>query len=742
MKQDIHRFMRAMLFIVLLFTGFLGVAASTPGLLTETDLPKTSKPDIYTTEGVGKYTVMISSVMGSEVYCRINSGEWFRYKSDIVFDELGSYLIEAYAVSYQHSPSDIASKTIVVDEHTGENLVDPDADDPSIIFHDGFKYKIKGSTLSLTRQTDAMCSGDLVIPSSITYNGVTYPVTEVESWACYSTNNITSVQIPSTVTEIGLYAFTSCPKLRSITVDPDNPNYCDRDGVLYNKAGIYLLSYPNARATSYEIPDGVTMIYYSAFQEDFDLESVTIPNSVTSIRTSAFSCCFSLQSIVLPNNLGVWDASTFRSCRELKSVVLSSRYSKIPEWAFSNCYSLESIVIPGNVKTIAYQAFEECTSLSSVTLSEGLQSINDNAFSGCRSIPEITIPSTVTSMGGGVFYRCSSLTNIYVNPANSYYCDVDGVLYNKNQTTLLAYPPANPRLSYDILPTTKTVGKQALYQCKNLENISIPSGLTTTEESAFSGCSSLKSIFIPNTLTSMGSYAFYGCTNLVSVTLEDGLKVIGEYAFESCKSLRDFNFIDGLTTIKRSAFRACSSLTKVTLPNSITSIGDLAFYSCSSLTSINFPPNVTQIPYGILEYCSNLKEITIPAWITSIGDYAFYNTPLTIVNCLAETPPTINDSYCFANSVYRNATLCVPPASVEAYQSANVWSNFIKTQGFFSGDANGDGELNISDAIMLINYIINGNTGTMFSVNADVNADGVVNISDAVRLISMLSDGD
>lgn len=504
--------MRAMLFIAVLFTSFLGVAASTPGLLTDTELPKTSTPDIYATEGIGKYTVMLNGVLGSEIYYRINSGEWFHYMKPIVFTEYGSYLFEAYATSDNHSPSDIVSKRFVVDEHTGENLVDPDANNSSYFYYDGFKYKINGSTVSLTRQRDEMCSGDLVIPPSITRNGVTYLVTEVEANALYNTHNITSVQIPSTVTNIGLYAFNWSPKLRSITVDPSNPNYCDIDGVLFNKSKTYLLSYPNAHATEYTIPSSVTMINYSAFEEAFDLVSVTIPNSVTSIRTSAFSCCYSLESVVLPSNLTVFNAGAFHGCKALKSVTFPSSISKIPEWAFEGCSSLESIVIPGTIKTVGYGSFRDCQHLTNVTLSEGVKYIDANAFYSCRALPDITIPSTVTSIESTAFLYCTSLTDYFVDPANTTYCDVDGVLYNKNKTTLLGYPAGNPRLGYDILPTTQTINENAFYSNKAIKRVSIPSGVTTIGNSAFYYCTNLDNVysFIENPAgISMGTSVFY-----------------------------------------------------------------------------------------------------------------------------------------------------------------------------------------------------------------------------------------
>ena len=109
-----------------------------------------------------------------------------------------------------------------------------------------------------------------------------------------------------------------------------------------------------------------------------------------------------------------------------------------------------------------------------------------------------------------------------------------------------------------------------------------------------------------------------------------------------------------------------------------------------------------------------------------------------IVNSLAETPPTITDTMCFTSTTYDNGTLCVPPASVEAYRSAPIWSNFATIKGIFAGDANGDGELTVSDVTVLIDYLLGENSGTCFSANADYNGDGDVTIKDLTDFIDML----
>ncbi len=543
MKQNNHPFIRAMLFIAILFMGPLGVAALAPGLLTDAQQPRTNVPYIYATEGVGKYTVSTNSVIGSEVYCRINSGEWFHYKKPLVFTEYGTYLFEAYAVSYDDVASNIVSQTVVVDEHTGENLVDSDTEDPTIFYYDGFKYKINGSTVSLTEQNDAMVSGDLIIPPSITHNGVTYPVTEIERYALYNTNNITSIHIPSTVTTVGYNSLSWSAAVSSITVDPDNPNYCDIDGVLFSKDKTLLVFYPNMHGSHYTIPEGVTVIDYSAFEEAFDLVSVTFPSSLRNLRTSAFACCRSLASVTMPANLTTMGYGVFHGCRGLKSITFTPNYTKIAESTFEGCYSLENVVIPSTIKTIGYGAFRECYHLSNVTLSEGVKTIEDNAFSMCRHLPSITIPSSVSSIQAGAFFNCVNLTNINIDPANNYYCDVDGVLYNKNKTTLVIYPIGNPRKSYTVLPTTQTIGEKSFQYCKKLKSIMIPDAVTSIGSKAIGYCDSITDITCLATVPpTAASDAFYNYSSVVT-TLRVPFGSIG--AYQSTSPWSDFNPIVG-----------------------------------------------------------------------------------------------------------------------------------------------------------------------------------------------------
>ena len=193
-------------------------------------------------------------------------------------------------------------------------------------------------------------------------------------------------------------------------------------------------------------------------------------------------------------------------------------------------------------------------------------------------------------------------------------------------------------------------------------------GLTSIRDSAFESCSSLTSINIPDGVTSIRFSAFSGCSSLTSINIPDGVTSIGSDAFMSCSGLTSINIPDGVTSIQDFTFSGCSSLTSITIPDGVTSIGSSAFRGCSSLTSINIPDGVTSIGSSAFNGCSDLTSITL-----------FHSTP-----------PTAGADI-FVNSP--DALIYVPSESVDAYKSADGWSDYadriqaIPTPGFINGHA-------------------------------------------------------
>lgn len=162
----------------------------------------------------------------------------------------------------------------------------------------------------------------------------------------------------------------------------------------------------------------------------------------------------------------------------------------------------------------------------------------------------------------------------------------------------------------------------------------------------------LQEVILPNSLSQIKNYTFTLCDHITSVVMSESITTIGKEAFNKCSSLSSINISNNVTVIEGNTFSGCSSLTNITLPDSVTSIGERAFETCSSLSSINIPDSVV-----------------------SIGSYAFRGcVKLTSVYCKPTTPPAGKTSMFDLNASGRK--IYVPTASVDAYKSAQYWSNY------------------------------------------------------------------
>jgi len=274
-----------------------------------------------------------------------------------------------------------------------------------------------------------------------------------------------------------------------------------------------------------------------------------------------------------------------------------------------------------------------------VIIEEGITSIGMRVIFSCDNLTSISLPQSLTTIGSYSIGECSSLVTIEVAYNNPNFSSVDGILYNKDKTTLIRFPEGKQSVS--VWPSSiTTIGVGAFGGCRKIVSISLPESLIYIESFAFRDCINLVSIILPESLTTIGSAAFSNCSNLVSITLPHSFEtfIFMRTAFQLCEKLvsidvvnsnPNFSSVDGILYDKDKTMlllfpRGKQSISIV--PNSVTAIGDYAFAGCKYLKEITIPNSVKYIGYASFEQ-SGLTSVTIHASIERIYSWAFTKCP-------------------------------------------------------------------------------------------------------------------
>ena len=529
-------------------------------------------------------------------------------------------------------------------------------------------------------------------------------VTSIPSQAFKDCTTLESIYLPEGVTYIAPDAFVGCTNLKYI-ISPNSTNY---SMFIYNGELMAIAPeltdvtipkevksiggavFQNSKVENLTLYASTTIDAY-AFQNNNTLKTLTIidvEHGKGNIGNCAFEQCSKLTNVSIGEGVTSIGYEAFYNCSSLTSLTLGDGVTDIGYEAFYNCSSLTSVTIPSSVTSIGGYAFCQCLQLRQVRIGEGVTSIGGYAFYGCSSLTSVTIPNSVTSIGGYAFYGCRSLTSVTI-------------------------------------PSSVTsIGDNTFWDCINLTNVSIGEGVTSIGNSAFYGCSSLTSINIPRSVTSIGNRAFYGCQGELIIDSKtffekdyksSNYPMSSESSWLSGSKFTKLTIGDSITKIGSYTFYKYTSLTSVTIPDSVTSIGYNAFGQCTLLkdtyviianlttyaesndiynisgnkhllvngveiTELVVPDSVTSIGDYAFHNCSGLTSVTIPNSVTLIGSYAFYQcSSLTSVYCKPTTPPAGGfDMFSYYDSGKKpiGCKIYVPTASVNAYKSAQYWSDY------------------------------------------------------------------
>jgi hypothetical protein len=436
----------------------------------------------------------------------------------------------------------------------------------------------------------------------------------------------------------------------------------------------------------------------------------------------------SLKSVLLPSGItriGKW---AFYMCG-IQEMIIPAGTLTIEEGAFFMCRELETLSLPSTLTGIGPLVFFGCSVLTEVVLPDALETIGEAAFFDCLRITSFTVPASVTSIGVLAFHSINTV-NITVDEANNHFRSVDGVLFDKNQNSLIQYPAAKVDMVYAIPATIDSIFNYAFYLNPHLLEVTIPASVASITSMSFSNCNNLVAIEVDETnpyYSDIDDVLFNKSQSLLikfpaaSVTeyeIPESVTHIGDYAFGSSTQLTSVSFPEALTTIGNSSFSGCTGLTSISLSEELTTIGDYAFINCA-FDSINIPASVYSIGEAAFNNCKMLKKITIPAGVDSIFLGTFFDcigmTEITLPSTLvyfhptamngcsnlakikinASIPPLTGLGSGFLQANTETSVLQVPAGSVAEYEAHSLWSIFNNIVGF-------DFELSLSENTLSI----------------------------------------
>lgn len=564
-------------------------------------------------------------------------------------------------------------------------------------------YNIAGSNVKVVSEVvadlgndvyETLPTGDLVIPESVTHDGVTYTVTTIGNCAFLNCWGLTNVSIPATVTTIESSALAGCSGVKNLMVPATVTTIGDNAfrfvrHVEYHGSAPDIYYYWNALSLNgvvdgnFAYPDESKSQLNACLDTDAD-GTVTIPASVQVISRYAFVDLHNLTSIDIPNTVDSIGVGAFEYCENLVSATLPKGLRTINAYLFTGCRSLKSIVVPDSVKSILILAFANCSALSEVTFGYSTEKIVAMSFRNCTNLKKINTlaPVAPVLLNGDPFENVAKdevVVNVPGGCMESYQTNWDCFsnfkeVWNPNYN-VFTYTHEGRTLYYRLRTDTLTYETYAI--------CSYPVLFPTAIETLWEGYEKpVGDVVIPSTVAyngqnypvlDVGRCAFAYCDEITNVTVPEGVLRLGNATFYECPRLQSVELPQTIIEWETHTFQGDSALVSVNIPEGITTIPYRTFNRCVSLQSINIPEGVTVIDKMAFCYCASLQSINIPEGVTSIGEWAFFDCKaLTDITLACTTPPTAGEDT--FNSY--DATIHVPEGTVDSYRQHDIWGRF------------------------------------------------------------------
>ena len=549
-------------------------------------------------------------------------------------------------------------------------------------FHiDGFGYRIisNNEPRAVGLMEIADCTEDVVIPATVTYNGLQYIVSTVGMGGSIITNDaritIKSIFISKTIQVVNMRALSDCPHLCSIVVDEENPYLDSRNDC-------------NAIVTSKDWGSPANTLIAGC-------QTTTIPNSVTEIGNYAFYRCDSLKHMTVPNGVTTINNGAFSECSSLSSIKLPESLTELTQqWIFSECTSLKEVFF--FAKTPPYIAYGMFRGLNPTIFvpKESLDAYKNELYwqdFDIQAIPDSMYFDDNHFVKDSIHYHILNDTIAPFEVEVTYTWGAASNFTQKNYNELTeANIPATVEYKGKVYNVTR-IGEFAFNFATKLQRVTMSDNIKVIDRFAIINCSQLTEVQIGEQVDSILLDAFsYG--KLETISIPKNVKYIAPLivrnnpitSIEVHPENANYTSVDGVLFNKNEnmlhTFPAAYT-TKYTIPESVDTIGSCAFAG-TSIESVIFPKNLVCIANDAFTG-TNLTGLILPASLQSIGMYAFdMCSNLKEVICRATTPPIMSDGeseykyHVFMRVPVSDIPLYVPAESVEAYKSANQWKDF------------------------------------------------------------------
>ena len=440
----------------------------------------------------------------------------------------------------------------------------------------------------------------------------------------FAETKIKEITLPKKLKSIGKFAFSCCNNLKKVVI-PDSVTVIGEDAFCWCESLEELVIGNGVKKLDYVFDAGgkLKKVTFGKNVKSFKYDLMNYGNAYCPIFVHEDNKYFSSDKNGVLFNANKTKLIFYPGSLTLKSYTIPKTVTAIAEYAFYGLEKLET-VNTSNVKKIGDYAFAY-SSIKEVVCGNAVETMGEGAFAGCENMKTLKVPAGVIKIGSEAF---SDKCDVTIDENNKKYISENGVLFNKDKTTLIRYSANNTADTY-----------------------TIPSTVTKISNFAFCSNDYLVNITFPENLKTIGDCAFNGCDNLKSVSLSKNITSIGDTAFGSCDSLKKLTIAEGSTAvIKANAFAFCGQLSSISISSKIYKVGEDAFYGMklvkdmedkkqngpyyvgSVLCGVVGEPETIKIKdgtLGIAEHAlryATVKTVTIPASLKYIGKNAFEDT--------------------------------------------------------------------------------------------------------------------